>query len=84
MPTNASHGSVLVDTDAQGCLVLPGNEDRRFRVEDLGDGNLLLHLVRFNNEMQDAYDNDPELRAMLDKAMSSPTVYRDRRSRRTE
>lgn len=35
------------------------------------------------NEAQDEYDNTPELRELLERAMSSPTVTRVRRRPRT-
>ena len=83
MPPSKYDGMTRVVTDAEGGVVLAGNERRRFAIEELRDGRLLLHLVGFDNEAQDAYDNDPELQEMLSAAARScTTVHQGRRPRR--
>lgn len=72
-----------VRTDARGRLTLPGRVRQAFAVEELSDGSVLLHPVRTDPALQHAYDTDPELRALLSAAATSPTRPARRRQRRT-
>ncbi len=75
---------ITVETDDRSRVVLPGHSNQRFVVEEFADGSLLLQPARVITEAQHEYDSDPELRELLSRATSSPTVRRPRRSRRTE
>ena len=59
----ASHMTTVVETDARSRVVLPGNPNQRFIVEELADGSLLLQPARVITEAQADYDSNPELRS---------------------
>ncbi len=75
--------STLIETDARSRVVLPGSRaNRRYLVQEHADGSLLLQPAIVKTEAQERYDSDPELQALLARAVSSPTVSRPRRTRR--
>lgn len=72
----------IVETDSRSRVVLPGHSNERFVLRENGDGSLLLQPARVVTEAQAEYDEDPELRAVLERASRSTTVRR-RRTRRS-
>lgn len=73
----------LIETDARSRVVLPGHPEQRFLVQENEDGSLLLQPARVVTEAQFEYDNNPELRELLDRASKSPTVRKTRERRAT-
>lgn len=71
----------LVETDAQGRVVLPGHPRERFLLEELDDGRIVLDPAVAVTEGQEEYDNTPELQALLADAAHSATVKRVRMRR---
>jgi len=69
----------IVSTDARSRLVLPGHPNQMFLLRENPDGSLLLEPASVVSEAQEQYDADPELRALLERALASPTVRRRRR-----
>jgi len=72
---------MLVETDARSRVVLPGHPEERFLVHENADGSLLLQPARVITEAQVEYDSNPELRELLARAASAPTVRRTRQRR---
>ena len=70
----------LVRTDDRSRAVLPGHPNQLFQVQENDDGSILLQPARVVTEAQAEYDESPELKELLGRAMTSPTVAR-RRSR---
>ena len=70
----------LVRTDDRSRAVLPGHPNQLFQVQENDDGSILLQPARIVTEAQAEYDESPELKELLGRAMTSPTVAR-RRSR---
>lgn len=75
--------ATVIETDARSRVVLPGNPNQRFIVEELADGSLLLQPARVVTEAQAEYDNDPALQELLSRAVAAKTVRR-KRTRRSE
>ncbi len=73
--------ATLIETDGRSRVVLPGHPNEKFLVIEQSDGSLLLQPAVVVTAAQAEYDNDPELRDLLDRAMASETVSR-RRARR--
>jgi len=73
--------ATLIETDGRSRVVLPGHPNEKFLVIEQSDGSLLLQPAVVVSAAQADYDNDPELRDLLDRAMASETVTR-RRTRR--
>lgn len=73
--------ATLIETDGRSRVVLPGHPNEKFLVIEQSDGSLLLQPAVVVAAAQAEYDNDPELRDLLDRAMASDTVTR-RRTRR--
>ncbi|PEG33446.1 hypothetical protein CQY20_30720 [Mycolicibacterium agri] len=71
----------IVETDGDGCVVLPGHPSRRFLIRENSDGSILLQPASVVTEAQYEYDVTPELRELLTAATSSLTVRRSRRQR---
>ena len=71
----------LVKTDSRSRLVLPGHSDEMFLMRENPDGSILLEPAVVVSKSQLEYDRDPELRELLARAASSPTVRRVRRQR---
>lgn len=71
----------VVETDNRSRVVLPGHPNQRFVAQDNEDGSILLEPAWVVTEAQLEYDSDPELRALLERAVGSPTVTRSRRRR---
>jgi hypothetical protein len=69
----------MVETDDRSRVVLPGHPNQRYVVRENADGSLLLQPARVVTEAQHEYDDDPELRELLSRAATSPTVRRARR-----
>jgi hypothetical protein len=69
----------IVSTDARSRLVLPGRPNELFLLRENDDGSLLLEPANVVSEAQEQYDADPELKALLERALASPTVRRRRR-----
>ncbi len=75
---------IVIETDGRSRVVLPGSRiHQRYLVQEHEDGSLLLQPARVVSEAQHEYDTNPELQALLSRAMKSPTVRRPRRARRT-
>ncbi|MBC7462717.1 MAG: hypothetical protein H7227_00450 [Actinobacteria bacterium] len=74
----------IVETDARSRVVLPGHSNRRYIMEDLPDGAILLQPAVVVSEAQLEYLSTPELRDLLSRAATSKTVARPRRQRRPE
>lgn len=68
----------LIQTDARSRVVLTGHPNERFLMRENADGSILLEPARVVSEAQAEYDETPELRDLLDRAMSSRTVRRRR------
>jgi len=73
--------SLMVETDSRSRVVLPGHSNQRFLVQENSDGSILLQPARVVSEAQHEYDSDPELRELLARAATSPTVKRQYRRR---
>ncbi len=73
--------ATVIETDGRSRVVLPGHPNEKFLVIEQSDGSLLLQPAVVVTAAQAEYDNDPELRDLLDRAMASETVSR-RRARR--
>ena len=71
----------LVKTDSRSRVVLPGHSDEMFLMRENPDGSILLEPAVVVSKSQLEYDRDPELRELLARAASSPTVRRVRRQR---
>jgi hypothetical protein len=69
----------IVSTDARSRVVLPGHPNRLFLLRENADGSLLLEPASVVSEAQETYDADPELKALLERALDAPTVRRRRR-----
>jgi hypothetical protein len=76
-----SAAETIIETDARSRAVLPGHSNERFLLRENSDGSLLLQPARVVTEAQAEYDGDPQLRALLARAASSPTVRRSRSRR---
>jgi len=68
----------LVQTDSRSRVVLTGHPNEQFVVQENDDGSILLQPARVVTEAQAEYDDSPELRELLSRATSSPTVRRRR------
>lgn len=66
----------LIRTDKQSRVTIPGHPNQQFLVREAGDGSLLLEPAVVVTAAQYAYDTDPELRAILHEAMTSPNSTR--------
>jgi hypothetical protein len=73
--------SELIETDGRSRAVIPGHPNQRFVVQENADGSLLLQPAVVVTEAQREYDTSPELRELLARATSSPTVRRQRQRR---
>ncbi len=73
--------TTIVETDDRSRVVLPGRPNQRYVVRENEDGSLLLQPARVVTDAQQEYDNDPELRELLDRATASTTVHRARQRR---
>jgi hypothetical protein len=71
----------IVRTDGRSRAVLPGHSNKIFVLHENPDGSLLLQPAEVVTEAQLEYDRDPELQALLSRAMSSRTVRRSRQRR---
>ena len=67
----------IVTTDARSRAVLPGKPNRMYVRRDFEDGSILLEPARVVTHAQAEYDADPNLRDLLDRAATSPTVRRN-------
>ena len=74
----------LIETDARSRAVLPGHSNRRFIMDELPGGLILLQPAVVISEAQLEYVSSPELRDLLTRAAASKTVRRPRRQRRSE
>jgi hypothetical protein len=72
---------ILVETDGRSRVVLPGHSNQSFVMRENADGSILLEPARVVTDAQHDYDTDPELRALLERATTSPTVRRTRARR---
>lgn len=70
-----------IETDTRSRVVIPGHPNQRFVVQENDDGSLLLQPARVVTEAQLEYDEDPQLRELLTRAATSPTVRRSRQRR---
>jgi hypothetical protein len=70
----------IISTDARSRVVLPGHPNRLFLLRENADGSLLLEPASVVSESQEQYDQDPALKALLARALTSPTVRRRRRA----
>ena len=68
-----------VTTDDRSRVVLPGHPNETFLLRENADGSLLLEPASVVSEAQAAYDADPALRELLERAQTSKTVRRRRR-----
>ena len=75
--------TTLIETDSRSRAVLPGRSNERFLMQENSDGSILLIPARVVTEAQLAYDADPELQALLERATASGTVRRSRHRRDT-
>jgi hypothetical protein len=66
-------------TDAWSRVVLPGHANQQFLVEEFSDGSIRLEPARVVSEAQYEYDNSPELRGLLSRAMNSERTASRRR-----
>jgi len=71
----------LIETDSRSRAVLPGLPNQRFLMRVNEDGSILLQPARIVTDAQQEYDSDPELRDLLTRAATSPTVRRTRQRR---
>lgn len=72
---------ILIETDDRSRVVLPGYANQRFLVQVNADGSLLLQPAVVVTKAQLEYDTDPELRALLSKAVDSKKVIQSRKYR---
>jgi hypothetical protein len=70
--------AVLIETDDRSRVVLTGHSNQKFIMHENADGSLLLEPARVVSEAQYEYDQTPDLRELLDRARTSPTVQRSR------
>lgn len=73
----------LVETDDRSRVVVPGHPNERFIVRHGEDGSIIFTPVVVMSEAQYEYDTNPELQALLHRAMTAPRVRRPRRKPRT-
>lgn len=73
---------VVIETDDRSRVVIPGHSNQMFVVRTNADGSLLLEPAQVVTDAQREYDSTPELRALLTRAASAPTVH-PKRQRRT-
>lgn len=73
--------TIFVETDDRSRVVLPGRPNQRYVMRENEDGSLLLQPAQVVIDAQREYDNDPELRELLERATASPTVHRARQRR---
>ena len=83
VPLVTTDAQILVETDSRSRVVLPGQPNRRFLLEEQEDGSLLLTPAIVIPESQLEYLTNEELRDLLSRAAASPTVRRGKRARRT-
>ncbi len=74
----------VIETDARSRAVLPGHSNKRFIMDELPGGLILLQPAVVMSEAQLEYVANPELRDLLTRAAASKTVARPRRQRRSE
>ena len=74
----------VIETDARSRAVLPGHSNKRFIMEELPGGLILLHPAVLMSEAQLEYVSSPELRDLLTRAAASKRVPRPRRQHRSE
>ena len=74
----------VIQTDARSRAVLPGQSNKRFIMDELPGGIILLQPAVVMSEAQLEYVSNPELRNLLTRAAGSKTVRRPRRLRRAE
>lgn len=74
----------VIETDARSRAVLPGHSNKRFIMDELPGGLILLQPAVVMSEAQLEYVSNPELRDLLTRAAASKTVARPRRQRRSE
>lgn len=70
-----------IETDARSRVVLPGRPNERFLLTERPDGSLLLEPAVVVSAAQHELDTDPELRALLERALGSPSVHKARKRR---
>jgi len=68
-----------ISTDDRSRVVLPGHPNETFLLRENADGSLLLEPASVVSEAQATYDQDPALRELLERAMTSASVRRRRR-----
>ena len=82
LPTHDPHCMVepmtLIETDERSRVVLPGHPRQKFLVQENSDGSILLLPATVISEAQLEYDQSPDLRDLLERAATSPTVRRTR------
>jgi hypothetical protein len=71
----------LVETDAQGRVVLRGRPDQRFLMHENAAESILLKPVDVDADPQREFDSDPELQMLLARAAASAPIRRVRRRR---
>ena len=71
----------LIETDARSRAVLPGQPNQRFLMRVNEDGSILLQPAHVVTDAQQEYNSNPELRDLLARAATSPTVRRSRHRR---
>lgn len=69
----------LIETDDRSRVVLPGYVNQKFLLHVNEDGSLLLQPAIVVTKAQREYDTDPELRALLTKAVDSKTITKTRK-----
>ena len=69
---------VLVQTDSQGGVVLPGHPGERFLLRENEDGSILLEPVHISTRAQAEYDSSLDLRSLLARASQAPSVAKNR------
>lgn len=69
----------LIETDDRSRVVLPGHPRQKFLVQENSDGSVLLLPARVVSEAQAEYDERPELRDLLARAVASKTVRKSRK-----
>ena len=74
----------VIETDARSRAVLPGHSNKRFIMDELPGGLILLQPAIVMSEAQLEYVSSPELRDLLTRASASRTVRRPRRQHRPE
>jgi hypothetical protein len=68
----------LIETDDRSRVVLPGHPRQKFLVQENSDGSVLLLPARVVSEAQAEYDERPELRDLLARAVTSKTLRKSR------